>query len=298
MKNGLSPNCSLSITNTDGSANSNIDRNIHTIPESRFSTRSLLGEEEKIDFDGDFARSASGASGNIEKVFRRGNYIGTVNHSGKPNGRGVMRFNDGSVYDGEWHNSVIVGVGICTFSDGLTEYNGEWKKGKPDGQGYFIYSNGDRYDGSWANGQMDGRGFYAFQNSERYDGGWKQNKSHGYGRYVYRDGNIYEGLWRHGKRQGNGIFKYANGDEFAGEYSDDKKDGLGVFRRANGEVDIMVYNDYLHGEGVRFSSDRKKAWNVERDGSCKMTSMGNAETFRENATIISVFLAHYLDKYI
>merc|ERR1740124_758979 len=96
---------------------------------------------------------------------------------------------------------------------------------------------------------------------------------------------------------GNGIFKYANGDEFAGEYSDDRKDGLGVYRRANGELDIKVYNDDLPSEGVRFSTDRKKAWDIKSDGSCKVTSIRNAETFRENTSIISPFLAHYLDKY-
>jgi len=288
MKSDLS-SCSISFTNAEASlSSSNIDRRIHVIPETRFDSRPLVD---------DLRSSDSGAPENIEKVFRRGKYTGTVNRSGKPNGIGLMHFNDGSAYNGEWQNSVMTGVGIINFSDGLSEYSGEWKEGKPDGQGYFIYSNGDRYDGAWKNGQMDGRGLYTFQNSEIYKGGWKQNESHGYGKYVYRDGNIYEGLWQHGKRQGNGIFKYLHGDEFAGEYNEDKKDGLGVYRRANGEMDIMEYNDYLHGDGVRFSSDRKTAWSVKNDGSCEITSMRNAKECCDNASIISTFLAHYLDQY-
>jgi len=289
MKSDLSSDCSLSVTNVGRSQSSSVDRTIHVIPESDFDSKSSRDDFQKFDFD---------APGTVEKVFRRGNYIGTVNRSGKPNGMGVMHFNDGGVYEGEWHNSVMAGVGTITFSDGLSEYSGEWKEGKPHGQGYFIYPNGDRYDGSWKNGQMDGRGLYSFHNSEIYSGSWKNNKSHGYGRYVYRDGNTYEGLWQNGNREGNGTFQYVHGDEFAGEYSNDKKNGLGVYRRANGEIDIMVYNDYLHGDGVRFSADRSKAWSVKSDGSCEIISISEAETFRENTCIISDFLAHYLDRHI
>lgn len=269
---------------------------IDTMPKDQLGTRSLIEDSDSTEGQGGGGYGRS-ASGNVQTVFPEGNYSGTVNHMGKPNGRGVMRFNDGSVYDGEWQNSVMVGEGVCTYPDGRTEYKGEWRNGNPDGHGCFIYSNGDRYDGSWKNGKMDGRGVYAFQNSEVYDGEWKQNKHHGDGKFTYKSGNIYDGQWRHGKREGNGIFKYANGDEFAGEYSDDRKDGLGVYRRANGELDIKVYNDDLPSEGVRFSTDRKKAWDIKSDGSCKVTSIRNAETFRENTSIISPFLAHYLDKY-
>jgi len=270
------------------------DARIDTMPTGRLVTTSLIEvEQEGLESRG----YGVSASRNIETIFPEGNYTGTVNHEGKPNGRGVMRFNDGSVYEGEWKNSVMGGVGTCTYADGLTQYKGEWKNGKPDGGGCFIYSNGDRYNGAWKDGQMEGRGLYSFQNSEKYDGGWKLNRHHGDGKFTYESGNIYDGQWRHGKKEGNGIFKYANGDEFAGEYSDDRKDGLGVYRRANGELDIKSYSDDIASEGVRFSADRKKAWNVKSDGTCCLTLMKNAETFRENASIISPFLAHYLDNH-
>ena len=83
----------------------------------------------------------------------------------------------------------------------MTQYNGEWKNGKSNGQGCFIYSNGDRYKGSWANGQMDGHGKYSFQSSETYDGGWKLNRHHGDGKFTYESGNVYDGQWRHGKKK-------------------------------------------------------------------------------------------------
>jgi len=246
-----------------------------------------LEESENFDESYRYSRRA---------VFPEGSYTGMVNHSGKPSGRGTMRFNDGSVYSGEWQNSVMVGVGICTYADGLAKYDGTWEKGMPHGQGCFIYSNSDRYDGSWMNGCMEGRGVYTFQNSEKYDGGWKENKHHGNGKFTYKSGNVYDGQWRYGKREGHGIFKHANGDEFAGEYCDDRKEGLGVYRWANRELDIKAYSKDLPSEGVRFSSDRRKAWKVKTDGSRVVTSLRNAKKNRENTCMLSPFLAHYLDK--
>jgi len=266
---------------TDDNEITMIDRRVHPIA-------------ERLEDDWDAARNASKI---INKVYSRGTYSGTLNGLGRPNGRGIMSFNDGSIYDGEWQNSVMVGQGTCTFSDGITEYSGEWKNGNPDGQGCFLYSNGDRYDGSWENGLMEGLGIYVYKNSEIYDGRWKLNKPHGHGRFVYRGGNIYEGEWCNGKREGNGILKLKNGDEFAGEYVNDKKEGLGVFRKLSGELDIGVYSDYLHSEGVRFSKDREKGWCLNGDGSTTRISMTEAESFRENTCIISPFLAHYLHEF-
>lgn len=229
--------------------------------------------------------------------FPEGNYTGMVNQAGKPDGRGTMRFNDGSVYNGEWQNSVMIGKGTCTYADGHTKYEGEWKKGVPDGQGSFTYSNGDQYTGRWQKGLMDGEGVYKFKNSERYEGGWKQNKHHGNGKFTYKSGNVYNGQWRYGMRDGHGMFIYANGDEFAGEYYDDKKNGVGVYRRADGELEIKGYRNDIPDEGVRFSANRKRAWKVKCDGSCVVTSIKSAKNFRENTCMISPFLAQYLDKY-
>lgn len=278
----------------DEKKNLSMNQQVHAIYGSHVEVKSFPDDSESGDCSRDYSRSALG---HINKVFSRGTYIGALNILGKPNGRGVMRFNDGSIYDGEWQNSVMTGIGTCTFSDGISEYRGEWKNGNPDGHGCFNYPNGDTYDGSWRNGEMNGLGIYMYLNSEVYDGKWKHNKQHGYGKFIHRGGNIFNGQWRQGKREGNGILKHTNGDEFAGEYVDDRKDGLGVYRRKNGELDIGIYSDYVHTEGVRFSSDRTKAWELKSDAPCKVTSIRNAETFRENAMLVSPFLAHYLREY-
>lgn len=85
------------------------DARIDTLPKDRLVTTSLLEVESDILEGRGYNVSASRS---IETIFPEGNYTGTVNHLGKPNGRGVMRFNDGSVYEGEWKNSVMGGEGV------------------------------------------------------------------------------------------------------------------------------------------------------------------------------------------
>jgi len=37
-------------------------------------------------------------------------------------------------------------------------YEGEWKNGKPEGQGKMIYQTGMTYEGQWKNGKKNGKG--------------------------------------------------------------------------------------------------------------------------------------------
>ena len=41
---------------------------------------------------------------------------------GKIHGRGVFRFADGDVYEGEWKEDKIHGIGIMTTKDGIVTY--------------------------------------------------------------------------------------------------------------------------------------------------------------------------------
>lgn len=54
--------------------------------------------------------------------------------SGKRNGKGVYKWNNGEIYDGEWKNGVKEGYGVWKgiFGD---SYIGEWKNSKADGYG-------------------------------------------------------------------------------------------------------------------------------------------------------------------
>ncbi|EOD19021.1 hypothetical protein EMIHUDRAFT_471736, partial [Emiliania huxleyi CCMP1516] len=75
-----------------------------------------------------------------EKV--KGEYEGERNAAGEREGRGVFRFANGNVYDGEWKAGKKEGRGVFRFSNGNV-YDGEWKAGEEEGRGVHRWANGD-----------------------------------------------------------------------------------------------------------------------------------------------------------
>ena len=60
-------------------------------------------------------------------------YEGERNAAGEYEGRGVMRFANGDVYDGEYKAGKMEGRGVYRYADGDV-YDGEWKAGKAEGR--------------------------------------------------------------------------------------------------------------------------------------------------------------------
>ena len=65
----------------------------------------------------------------------------------------------------------------------------------------------------------DGQGTYIYPNGEKYVGDWKNGKYHGHGTYTWSDGRKYFGEWKDGKpwngteydKNGNVTSKFVNG---------------------------------------------------------------------------------------
>ena len=77
---------------------------------------------------------------------------------------------------------------------------------------------------------------------------------HGFGRYYYNNGHSFEGMFRNGKRNGRGKYQLTDG-----------------------KVEIYRYvNDCRKGDGVRWSSNRKKAWKMNGGKAIKRISMEEA----------------------
>lgn len=57
------------------------------------------------------------------------------------NGKGIIKYLDGSVYEGDFRNNVIEGFGVLV---GLShKYEGSWKNGKMEGAGKSSWFNED-----------------------------------------------------------------------------------------------------------------------------------------------------------
>jgi len=68
-----------------------------------------------------------------------------------------------------------------------------------NGQGTYIYPNGEKYEGDWKNGKYHGHGTYSWSNGNKYVGEFKDNKPWNITTYD-KDGN-YKWKYVKGVRQ-------------------------------------------------------------------------------------------------
>ena len=83
-----------------------------------------------------------------EIKFGDGIYVGEVNKSGKPHGKGICTYPDGSVYEGAFDNGYRRGEGIYTKTDGSV-YEGAWDNGHRHGRGKYTTADGRVIEGDW-----------------------------------------------------------------------------------------------------------------------------------------------------
>ena len=58
----------------------------------------------------------------------------------------ILRWQDGSIYEGYWKDNMANGYGRLIHSDGDV-YEGEWNNDKAEGQGTYYHSDGAKYIG-------------------------------------------------------------------------------------------------------------------------------------------------------
>jgi hypothetical protein len=80
--------------------------------------------------------------------------------AGRRQGRGVMRYASGDLYDGEWEADQRSGAGRFVFGPGTPwagdMYRGQWKADKMHGLGKYIWANGESTTGEWVDGTQSG----------------------------------------------------------------------------------------------------------------------------------------------
>ena len=168
------------------------------------------------------------------KQYRDCIYRGELNpETRKREGLGVLVYENGRVYEGEWRKNKRDGRGYEVFASG-NSYHGTYEAGKPNGKGVYQWQNGEVYDGEWLQGIKHGYGVWKGTNGESYIGQWVSSKAQGYGVHVFANGDKYEGEWHECLREGNGSDFFANGDCYVGQYSQGKPEGFGQYKWKNG----------------------------------------------------------------
>lgn len=110
-----------------------------------------------------------------------------------------MRYTDPEQQTGSYVGQCVDGLpngnGIIVYDDG-SEYKGDYKLGLRHGPGTMLWANGNYYTGSWLGNLPQGLGKMVWSDGRRYEGKWFRGKLQGYGTYVNTSGETIYGLWR------------------------------------------------------------------------------------------------------
>ena len=87
----------------------------------------------------------------------------------------------------------------------------------------MIYVNKDIYSGQWKNGKKDGQGTYIFNDTGmKYVGQFKAGKLE-CGKWLYPNGSFFEGNFDNNKPKGMGAWNFANKNKVEGCYTQTKR---------------------------------------------------------------------------
>jgi len=112
---------------------------------------------------------------------------------------GTLNYPDGT-YTGDYHakpfnQPVRRGYGIMKWNNGNI-YTGNWGNNTMDGYGTFIYANGQKYIGDFKEGTFSGYGSMTWPDGQKYVGYFENDYANGYGSYTEKNGTIYKGMWK------------------------------------------------------------------------------------------------------
>ena len=162
--------------------------------------------------------------------------------------RGVLKYPNGFVYEGEMAGGQPHGQGKITLRDGKV-FEGEFVNGVLQGQPRTLTTLWYHYEGDVFNGVPHGQGKMTMKNGEVRKGEFCESVLVGHGKILYPDGVMYEGDCKNNVKDGFGVVLYPCGGRLEGRFVDDCYDGIVKRFHPNGQR-IETY--YVRGkeEGV------------------------------------------------
>ena len=162
--------------------------------------------------------------GKKNKKEKRANFIGPIVESLKKNLKYDKKYYNKGIYEGEYENGKFEGNGKYIYENG-EYYIGQQLDGKKHGKGIIFYKNGNiKYDGDFALDKFEGNGKYIYEDDEYYIGQWLNGNRHREGILYSKNGKIkYDGDFVLDKFEGNGKYIYEDGEYYIGQFSKGKK---------------------------------------------------------------------------
>lgn len=130
---------------------------------------------------------------NIKQInFNELSYEGQLSENYERNGKGILKWPDGTTYIGDWVNN------------------------RATGKGLLVFSNSERFEGNFIENCYEGEGVYINNKGNKFEGLWTDNYPEGFGVEIFSEGHKFEGFYSKGKKNGKGVLKLANGSYFSG----------------------------------------------------------------------------------
>lgn len=181
-------------------------------------------------------------------VFEGCKYLGEF-RGGKLNGKGILIYNNGRIYEGDFVNNTPDGKATETYPN-KDKYVGQFSRGYKNGKGTYYYANGEVYEGKFVDNKPHGQGVLKMPNGSIYEGNFANGKCNGKGKFKYANGDVYEGDWQNSVKHGKGTYTYSNGSVYVGEFAYGLRHGFGKFSTPAGEVyEGNWEKDLKSGEG-------------------------------------------------
>ena len=194
-------------------------------------------------------------------------YVGFVREcDGRRHGMGIITYESGHVYSGEWIDGMRDGRGRYCWPDGRV-YEGEYQDDERNGRGRMLQMTRclsdsrmravEWYDGEWKDGKANGTGKHTWPDGDVFEGEFKDDHISGRGRLTSTNGEVYEGEYRASKKSGRGKFTWRDGAVYEGEFEADKRNGRGKMTWAGGSVYEGEWRDgRCHGQGTKYRKYR------------------------------------------
>ena len=117
-------------------------------------------------------------------------------------------------------------------NENFYSYDGEWKSGRMDGAGKYLFRDGKTYVGRFVAGKQEGEGTAEYPGGQKYIGNWTNGRYEGRGETTLLGGSKYVGDFEFGRRSGHGTLTYPSGMTYVGQFMDGKPHGRGVMTSA------------------------------------------------------------------
>ncbi|CAM9758471.1 unnamed protein product, partial [Phaeothamnion confervicola] len=197
---------------------------------------------------------------------------------GRIAGRVIVRYHDGSVYDGPYVDERWIDIqGQTVAGARADDHWGVWVTdrgqsfegplvdnhfdvGRVCGLFRIASAAGECYEGEMLDEARHGVGDYRYADGSAYRGEWFRGLRQGFGRLAAPDGTCYEGEWDHDVIHGDGRWSWPDGSLYIGPAQHGRRHGRGLYVTQMGDVYFGDFRDsafdgrgaFHYGDGSRY----------------------------------------------